>query len=299
MNTPIDLAVIPVAGHGTRLLPATKSQPKEMLSVGRKPVVQYVAEELVQSGIRRMLFITSRGKHSIESHFDIDENLTEHLRATGRETQLADMAFERQEIEYFYTRQRRQLGLGHAVLCAQPLVRQQPFVVALGDSIIGVNAQSDIVKRMTDLFQREQVAAVVAFEEVPAEDVNKYGIAKPAGDAGDVFELSDLVEKPGVDEAPSHLAVAARYVFGPDIFEMLQATPPGKGGEIQLTDAIRLLIQNGHRCLGIRLKQDEPRFDIGNFESYFRTFVEFALADPEFGSQLKDYLQDLLAAQSE
>lgn len=299
MNTPIDLAVIPVAGHGTRLLPATKSQPKEMLSVGRKPVVQYVAEELVQSGIRRMLFITSRGKHSIESHFDIDENLTEHLRATGRETQLADMAFERQEIEYFYTRQRRQLGLGHAVLCAQPLVRQQPFVVALGDSIIGVNAQSDIVKRMTDLFQREQVAAVVAFEEVPAEDVNKYGIAKPAGDAGDVFELSDLVEKPAVDEAPSHLAVAARYVFGPDIFEMLQATPPGKGGEIQLTDAIRLLIQNGHRCLGIRLKQDEPRFDIGNFESYFRTFVEFALADPEFGSQLKDYLQDLLAAQSE
>lgn len=299
MNTPIDLAVIPVAGHGTRLLPATKSQPKEMLSVGRKPVVQYVAEELVQSGIRRMLFITSRGKQSIESHFDIDENLTQHLRATGRETQLADMAFERQEIEYFYTRQRRQLGLGHAVLCAQPLVRQQPFVVALGDSIIGVNAQSDIVKRMTDLFQREQVAAVVAFEEVPAEDVNKYGIAKPAGDADDVFELSDLVEKPAVDEAPSHLAVAARYVFGPDIFEMLQATPPGKGGEIQLTDAIRLLIQNGHRCLGVRLKQDEPRFDIGNFESYFRTFVEFALADPEFGSQLKDYLQDLLAAQSE
>lgn len=299
MNTPIDLAVIPVAGHGTRLLPATKSQPKEMLSVGRKPVVQYVAEELVQSGIRRMLFITSRGKQSIESHFDIDENLTQHLRATGRETQLADMAFERQEIEYFYTRQRRQLGLGHAVLCAQPLVRQQPFVVALGDSIIGVNAQSDIVKRMADLFQREQVAAVVAFEEVPAEDVNKYGIAKPAGDADDVFELSDLVEKPAVDEAPSHLAVAARYVFGPDIFEMLQATPPGKGGEIQLTDAIRLLIQNGHRCLGVRLKQDEPRFDIGNFESYFRTFVEFALADPEFGSQLKDYLQDLLAAQSE
>lgn len=299
MNTPIDLAVIPVAGHGTRLLPATKSQPKEMLSVGRKPVVQYVAEELVQSGIRRMLFITSRGKHSIESHFDIDENLTQHLRATGRETQLADMAFERQEIEYFYTRQRRQLGLGHAVLCAQPLVRQQPFVVALGDSIIGVNAQSDIVKRMADLFQREQVAAVVAFEEVPAEDVNKYGIAKLAGDADDVFELSDLVEKPAVDEAPSHLAVAARYVFGPDIFEMLQATPPGKGGEIQLTDAIRLLIQNGHRCLGVRLKQDEPRFDIGNFESYFRTFVEFALADPEFGSQLKDYLKDLLAAQSE
>ena len=294
MTLPIDLVVIPVAGHGTRLLPATKSQPKEMLSVGRKPVVQYVVEELAQSGMRRMLFITSRDKHSIESHFDIDENLTQYLRATGREQQLADLAFERREIEYFYTRQRKQLGLGHAVLCAQPLVMNQPFVVALGDSIIGVQAKSDIVQRMTRLFVDEQADAVVAFEEVRREDVFRYGIAQPKGEAGDVFELADVIEKPSVEEAPSQLAVAARYVFGPRIFEMLHATRPGKGGEIQLTDAIRMLIQKGHRCLGVRLRSDEPRFDIGNFESYFRTFVEFALTDSEYGDALRDFLRTRL-----
>ncbi len=295
MSKIIDIAVIPVAGHGTRLLPATKSQPKEMLSVGRKPVVQYVVEELVQSGIRRMLFVTSRGKHSIESHFDIDETLTQYLRATGREELLIDLAFERETIEYFYTRQRRQLGLGHAVLCAEPLIREQSFVVALGDSIIGVHAQSDIVQRMKDLFVAEEVDAVVAFEEVPAEDVFRYGIAQPKDGEGEVFELVDVVEKPPVDEAPSRLAVAARYVFSSRIFESLHATPPGKGGEIQLTDAIRHLIRRGHRCLGVRLREQEPRFDIGNFESYFRTFVDFALADREFGPALREHLIAKLA----
>ena len=202
----IDIAVVPVAGHGTRLLPATKSQPKEMLSVGRKPVVQYVVEELALSGIQRILFITSHGKHSIESHFDIDESLTNYLRETGREEQLRDLEYERAKMEYFYTRQRRQLGLGHAVLCGRPLVRDEPFVVALGDSIIGVNAQSDIVHRMVELFKSEQADAVVAFEEVPREDVFRYGIAEPHGSAGDVFPLKYLIEKPAVADAPSNLA---------------------------------------------------------------------------------------------
>lgn len=288
----IDLAVVPVAGHGTRLLPATKSQPKEMLSVGRKPVVQYVVEELAQSGIGRILFITSHGKHSIESHFDVDENLTQYLRTTGREEQLRDLQFERRAVEYFYTRQRRQLGLGHAILCAQPLVQDQSFTVALGDSIIGVHAKSGIVRRMIDAFEREGAAAVVAFEEVPRDEVDKYGIAQPAGAADELFELADVVEKPSVAEAPSRLAVAARYVFSPEIFAAIEATPPGKGGEIQLTDAIRRLIGSGHKCLGMRLGPDEPRFDIGNFESYFRTFVEFALTDPEYGAALADYIRD-------
>src|SRR5688572_4393307 len=149
---PIDLAVVPVAGQGTRLLPSTKSQPKEMLPVGRKPVVQYVVEELAQSGIRRLLFVTGPGKTSIENHFDLNAELITFLRETGKEELLAELAFERENIEYFYTRQRRQLGLGHAVLCARSVVGQQPFVVALGDSILGVNAQSDVVKRMADLF---------------------------------------------------------------------------------------------------------------------------------------------------
>ena len=270
----IDLAVVPVAGQGTRLLPATKSQPKEMLPVGRKPIVQYVVEELALSGIKRLLFITGASKTSIENHFDINGELIQYLRETGREDQLAELDFERQQMEYFYTRQRRPLGLGHAVLCARPLIMHQPFVVALGDSIIGLHAQSKIVQRLIEQFERsDDVKAVVAFEEVPREEVVRYGIAKPRGEVDDIFELEDLIEKPDVDEAPSNLAVAARYVFAPEIFDMLEQTPPGKAGEIQLTDAIRLLLQNGAKGIGVRLSPEERRYDIGNFESYFEAFV--------------------------
>ena len=290
----IDIAVVPVAGHGTRLLPATKSQPKEMLPVGRKPVVQYVVEELAQSGIRRLLFITGASKTSIENHFDIDDKLTNYLRESGREDELSQLDFERRDMEYFYTRQRRQLGLGHAVLCARSLVGQQPFVVALGDSIIGINAKSDIVQRLVDEFERQKADIVVAFEEVPPHEVVRYGIAKPRGSVGDVFELEDVVEKPAVNEAPSTLAVAARYVFSPAIFDELAQTKPGKGGEIQLTDAMRSLLKKGAKGVGIRLPATEPRFDIGNYESYYQSFVEFALADPDYGESLRQHLLKLL-----
>lgn len=291
---PIDLAVVPVAGQGTRLLPSTKSQPKEMLPVGRKPVVQYVVEELAQSGIRRLLFVTGPGKTSIENHFDLNAELIAFLRETGKEELLAELDFERQALQYFYTRQRRQLGLGHAVLCARPLVGDQPFVVALGDSIIGLNAQSDIVRRMVEEFERRKADAVIAFEAVPRQDVAQYGIARPRGAAGAVFELADLIEKPSPAEAPSDLAVAARYVFAPRLFDLLERTPPGKGGEIQLTDAVRALIQQGGRVVGMRLGAAERRFDIGNFESYFRAFVEFALNDPRYGGGLREYVRQLL-----
>ncbi len=292
---PIDLAIVPVAGQGTRLLPSTKSQPKEMLPVGRKPVVQYVVEELMLSGIRRVLFVTGPGKTSIENHFDINAELIAFLRETGKEELLEELDFERQNVQYFYTRQRRQLGLGHAVLCAKPLVGTQPFVVALGDSILGLNAQSDIVRRMVAEFERAGAGAVIALENVPREDVVHYGIARPRESAGPVFELADIIEKPSVAEAPSTLAVAARYVFAPRIFELLENTPPGKGGEIQLTDAIRLLIQQGGKVLGMRLTDQERRFDIGNFESYFKAFIEFALQDPRYGTELRDYVRHLLA----
>ena len=295
----IDLAVVPVAGQGTRLLPSTKSQPKEMLPVGRKPVVQYVVEELANSGIQRLMFITGPGKASIENHFDTNWELITFLRETGREELLEELAFERQTLEYFYTRQRRQLGLGHAVLCARPLVGDQPFVVALGDSIIGVNAQSDIVARMVERFESEGADVVVAFEEVAREEVVRYGIARPvsdgeAGEVGEVFDLADVVEKPSVEEAPSRLAVAARYVLAPRIFDALATTEPGQGGEIQLTDAIRSVLADGGRGIGIRLQPDERRFDIGNFGSYFRAFTEFALADPRYGDGLRDELRRLL-----
>ncbi|NQV25037.1 MAG: UTP--glucose-1-phosphate uridylyltransferase [Rhodopirellula sp.] len=290
----IDIAVVPVAGLGTRLLPATKSQPKEMLPVGRKPVVQYVVEELTQSGISRLLFITGASKTSIENHFDTDERLINHLRETGREVELEQLDFERRDVEYFYTRQRRQLGLGHAVLCSKSLVGSQPFEVALGDSIIGINAKSDIVQRMTQEFESSKADIVVAFEEVPRADVVRYGIAKPKGDVGSRFELEDLIEKPSVEEAPSQYAVASRYVLSPAIFEALEETKPGKGGEIQLTDAIRILLKRGAKGVGMVLPPDERRFDIGNYGSYFRAFADFALADPDYGDQLRDYLRGVL-----
>ncbi len=291
----VDFAVVPVAGRGTRLLPLAKSQPKEMLPVGRKPVVQYVVEELARCGIGRLLFVTGPGKAAIENHFDIDSELIEHLRETGKEELLRELAFEREELEYFYTRQRRQLGLGHAVLCARPVVGDQAFVVALGDSIIGLHAQSQVVRTMIELFESSRADAVIALQEVPQSDVVHYGIAEPKDGTGEVFELADLIEKPSVDEAPSNLAVAARYVFSPAIFDCLEKTQPGKGNEIQLTDAIRMLIRNGRKVLGVRLTPEEPRFDIGSFESYFRTFIEFALADPQYGPALRTRMKELLA----
>ncbi|HMC66993.1 MAG TPA: UTP--glucose-1-phosphate uridylyltransferase [Gemmataceae bacterium] len=294
MLPPIDVAVVPVAGHGTRMLPSTKSQPKEMLPVGRKPVVQYIVEELAQSGIRRLLFITGPGKASIENHFDINPELIAYLRESGKEELLEELDFERQRLQYFYTRQREQLGLGHAVLCARPFVGDQAFVVALGDSIIGVNAQSRIVQRMTAEFERASADAVIAFEEVPREQVVHYGIAGIREQNGDTFELADVVEKPAVADAPSNLAVAARYVFRPVIFDWLTRTEPGKNGEIQLTDAVRALIQNGGKVIGMRLPPGEQRYDIGTFESYFQAFCEFALADPRYGPGLREFLRKLL-----
>ncbi len=293
----IDLAVVPVAGRGTRLLPLTKSQPKEMLPIGRKPVVQYVVEELARCGVRRLLFVTGPGKTAIENHFDIDAELIAQLRETGKEDLLGELAFEREDLQYLYTRQRRQLGLGHAVLCAKPVVDRQPFVVALGDSILGRNAQSRVVRLMIDRFEASTAGAVIAFEEVPPEDVVHYGIAQPRGEGGEVFDLADIVEKPSVHEAPSNLAVAARYVMSPAIFDYLEKTPPGKGGEIQLTDAIRMLIRDGYKVLGIRLSSDERRFDIGNFQSYFEAFLDFALADGQHGDELRDSLTRLLKDQ--
>jgi UTP--glucose-1-phosphate uridylyltransferase len=293
MDLTIDIAVIPVAGLGTRLLPATKSQPKEMLPVGRKPVVQYIVEELTRVGITRVLFITGPGKASIENHFDLNAELIQTLRESGKEELLAALEYERATVQYFYTRQRESLGLGHAVSCARSFVGSQPFVVALGDSIIGMHAESDVVQRMTRCYHERDAAAVIAFEEVPHDDVSQYGIAKPRTD-DELFEIVDLVEKPSPREAPSNLAIAARYVLSPAIFKALAETKRGKGGEIQLTDAIRAVIRNGGRAYGVRLRPGERRYDIGNFEAYFEAFVAFALADPKFGPALRRHLLEVL-----
>jgi UTP--glucose-1-phosphate uridylyltransferase len=183
--------------------------------------------------------------------------------------------------------------LGHAVSCAEPFVGNQPFAVALGDSIIGLNAKSDVLQRMVKCFVENKAEAVIAFMKVPQERVPFYGVAKPRAE-GDIFELEDVVEKPAADEAPSNLVIAARYVLSPGIFEALGQIQPGAGGEYQLTDAIRLIIQGGGRVYGVRLRQEERRYDVGNFNSYFQAFVEFALADEKCGDSLRSYLKGIL-----
>jgi UTP--glucose-1-phosphate uridylyltransferase len=246
--------------------------------------------------MNEILFITGPGKTSIENHFGINHELVQTLRETGKEELLAELEFDRFQAQYYFTRQRQLLGLGHAVLCARSFVDGQPFVVALGDSIIGLNAPSDIVSRMQRCFAEHDCSAVIAFEEVPSDEVTQYGIARPKND-DDVFELVDIIEKPDLEEAPSNLAVAARYIFTPQIFDALDRTQPGKGGEIQLTDAIKILLEDGETVYGVRLEDHEHRYDIGNFESYFRAFTEFALADEKYGTAVREYIATLNGAQ--
>jgi len=289
----INIAVVPVAGLGTRLLPATKSQPKEMLPVAKKPVVQYVVEELESNGIKQILLVTGKSKTSIENHFDFDHELTRSLRENGKEELLPELEYERMRLEFFITRQRLQKGLGDAIRCGQYFTRNHPFVVALGDSILGLNGNSRVVSTLIDTFHETGAACVIATQEVPNDKVSSYGIVQPAS-KGDIFPIQTLVEKPEPSEAPSNLAVSARYVFSPAIYAALASTPPGHQGEIQLTDAIRLLLERGEKVYGVRLPSDERRYDVGNFKSYFEAFVEFALNDPDHGPGLRDYLKEKL-----
>jgi UTP--glucose-1-phosphate uridylyltransferase len=290
----ITSALIPVAGHGTRLLPATKSQPKEMLPVARKPIVQYVVEELVSNGIRQVLFVTGRNKASIENHFDDDPELFRALSETNRQDLLDSLNFRELAAHFFYTRQRVQRGLGDAVLCGENFAGEEPFLVALGDSILGLNAKSTVVSRLAEVFESKHASCVIAVEEVPREETKHYGIVQPESGVDDVFRVVNLVEKPRPEDAPSNCAIAGRYVFSPLIFDMIRRVQPDHRGEIQLTDAIQLLCEEGRRVMAVRLQPDEKRYDIGNFPSYFETFVEFALADPLYGAEFRKILDRLL-----
>ena len=297
-------AVILVAGAGTRLLPSTKAQPKEMLPVGRKPLVQYVVEELEAARIESILFVTGRRKRAIEDHFDRDPELHALLRETGKTALLDELKYEDTGVKFFYTRQSRQLGLGDAVACARDFARDEPFVVALGDSIITGSAGTGgagaggtgrpLLQRLMDAYDGADGGCAIAFHEVPEEATQWYGVAAPATD-GEVFEVGDLVEKPEPGTAPSRLAICARYVLPPAIFDAVERTPPGARGEIQLTDAIRLLMKEGRKVIGVRLSGGERRCDIGNFASYYRAFVDFALADPDLGPGFREYLRKKLA----
>lgn len=288
-------AIVPVAGFGTRLLPATKSQPKEMLTVARKPIVQYVAEELAANGLSQILFITSRNKASIENHFDSDQELVRTLSAGNKRELLDELRFEDGlSANFFYTRQRVQRGLGDAILCGENFAGEQPFVVALGDSIVGLHAQSKAISRMMEIFESRHASCVIAVEEVAPEETSNYGIVQVEAAAGGAMRILNLVEKPKPGKAPSNLAIAGRYVFSPIIFDMIRRVEPDAKNEIQLTDAIQRLCEEGKRVLAVKLGADEKRYDIGNFPSYFETFVEFALADPVYGPAFREKLKELL-----
>jgi UTP--glucose-1-phosphate uridylyltransferase len=291
----IKSAVVPVAGQGTRLLPATKSQPKEMLPVGRKPIVQYVVEELVRNGIEQILFVTGRNKTSIENHFDDDPELMRALRSSQKHDLMNELNGSGLAAKFFYTRQRNQAGLGDAILCGENFAGEEPFLVALGDSILGLHANSSAVARLAEIFESRRASCVIAVEEVPPEETAHYGIIQPDPTTEDVLRVVNLVEKPRPDEAPSNLAIAGRYVFSPLIFDMIRRVKPDKRGEIQVTDAIQLLCEEGKRVLAVKLGPAEKRYDIGNFPSYFETFAEFALADPVYGEEFRRVLERLLA----
>ncbi len=265
-------AVVPVAGLGTRLLPATRSQPKEMLPVARKPVVEYVIDELEANGLEQILFVTGRNKTSIEDHFDLG-------------------ASESKTAKFFYTRQGSPRGLGDAVLAGEHFAGDEPFVVALGDSILGLHAKSHAISRMIEIFQRQAAACVIAVEEVPLSETGQYGIIAPAEVQTDAVRVAHLVEKPGPEKAPSRLAIAGRYIFSPRIFDEIRRVEPDKRGEVQLTDAIERMCTAGLRVYAVQLTPEERRYDVGNFGSYFEAFVEFALADPVHGAELEEMLR--------
>lgn len=281
---------------GTRLLPATKSQPKEMVPVGRKPVIQHVVEEAVGAGIRQILIVTGAQKRSIEDHFDRNHLLEESLREKGHEAVIEEINFlEKTDTQIFYTRQSEPTGLADAVMLGENFVDGEPFAVSLGDTIIQSYKGGSFLWKLLDAHVRSGASATVALEKVDRSAVSRFGVVKPTVVDGLLMRLEDLVEKPSPEEAPSDLAIAARYVFEPSIFEAIRKTPYGLGGERQLTDAIRILLDEGKPVWGYKLDSDEKRHDIGNLRTYALAFVDMCLHDRELGDAFAADLKELLS----
>jgi UTP--glucose-1-phosphate uridylyltransferase len=286
-------AVIPAAGLGTRFLPATKAQPKEMLALVDKPAIQYVVEEAVACGITDILIITGRGKRTLEDHFDRSFELEYYLERSGKSAELAEMRRIAEMADIHYVRQGEPLGLGHAVSVARHHVGDQPFVVLLGDDIM--HHQSGILAGMLAAHDRYGTS-VLALKRVAPAEISSYGSVAFEDVDGSVVRVFDLVEKPAPEEAPSNLGVMGRYVLTPGIFDAIARTPPGRGGEIQLTDAIKLLLES-EAVHGFTFS--EGRFDVGNKMDYLRATVEFALERDDLGPGFRDYLRALMDRPSE
>ena len=280
-------AVIPAAGLGTRFLPATKAQPKEMLPVVDRPAIQYVVEEAVQAGIEDILIITGRGKRSLEDHFDRNFELEHQLHEKGRDEDLVEIRQLADLADIHYVRQGEALGLGHAVSIARKHVGDNPFVVMLGDDIMVDGAE--LLTSMIRAYEKQQ-ASVIALLEVPHEDISSYGCVRPEPVSDRLVKVLDIVEKPEPADAPSDLAVVGRYVLTPEIFAALEDVQPGYGGEIQLTDALAVL-STTQGVYGYTF--DRGRYDIGMKIDYLRATVELALQREDLGPAFRTFLQDL------
>lgn len=281
-------AVIPAAGLGTRFLPATKSQPKEMLPVIDKPTIQYVVEEAVRAGITDILIITGRGKRAIEDHFDRNFELEFYLEQGKKHALLEQVQQVSEMADIHYIRQRDPLGLGHAISVARQHVGSEPFAVLLGDDIMLDDAK--LLRSMLDVYERYG-RSVVAVQEVPREEISAYGSIAPEDVEENLVRIRSIVEKPKPEEAPSNLAVIGRYVFTPEIFDALDRITPGAGAELQLTDAIDLLLEN-QTVFGFTFEQG--RYDIGKKIDFLRATVELALDRPDLGTEFRAFLADLV-----
>ncbi|GAB4011423.1 UTP--glucose-1-phosphate uridylyltransferase GalU [Spirosoma migulaei] len=284
----IKKAVIPAAGFGTRFLPATKAQPKEMLPIIDRPTIQYVVQEAVDSGIEDILIITGKGKRAIEDHFDRNHELETRLEEKEDQLLLDEMRRLSDMANLHYVRQRELNGLGDAIRYARHHVGNEPFAVLLGDTIM--DSVIPVTQQLIDTYA-QYGCSVIAVEEVPHDKVNRYGIVGGKSLSDRIWELNTLVEKPNIQDAPSNLAIAGRYILTPEIFSMLEQTPAGKNNEIQLTDAMLLLLKRenlyAHRIEG-------KRHDIGNKLDFLKTTVEFALKRPEFADKFRAFLEEIL-----
>jgi len=283
----ITKCVIPAAGLGTRLLPITKSQPKEMVAVGPKPVIQYVVEEAIAAGLKEILIITGSRKRSIEDHFDYDSLLEQELERRNIHSSCAQTnLFARSDIQILFTRQSRPTGLADAVALAKTFVDGEPFAVSLGDNIVVSQDGSHFLSRLLETHEKKNGKATLTLKRVSEDEVEKYGIAESTTE-GFPARIRDVIEKPSIKEAPSRLAIVGRYVFEPEIFEAIGNTEVGLGGERQLTDAIRYLIQNDKEVWGMLLGPDDILHDIGTPYSYALAFVDMCLRDPKIGPNLR------------
>lgn len=292
-TTKVRKAVIPAAGLGTRFLPATKALAKEMLPIVDTPTIQYIIEEAVKSGIEEILIITNSNKHSMENHFDKSYELEERLKASGKDKEVKMINDIANLANIYYIRQKEPKGLGHAILCAKSFIGDEPFAILLGDDVVVNKHSKPALQQLIDAYQQVH-ASVVGVQTVPLEAVHKYGIVRPSASHpanGRLVKLTDMVEKPKQEEAPSQLAVLGRYVLTPEIFELLETQGTGAGGEIQLTDAIKRLMD---RQAVYAYDFEGVRYDVGDKFGFIKATIDFALDRPDLKDQVQQYISALV-----